>query len=71
VGKRFCPVPVTILPAYAFCPPAIAVQTDATTWALVFMWFCVLALGSFSRFATLSETEWYPVFIGQVSSKPA
>jgi hypothetical protein len=67
------PVTMTILPACAFCPPAIAMQTNAITWARLFAWFWFFLLVLFFSFVTLvGEGMMSVVFVlsSQFSNKP-
>jgi hypothetical protein len=58
-------VPVTILAECAFCPPAIALQTNAMTWALVFTGLSFFLLVLFLVLLLLSVTQWCPFFYGR------
>jgi hypothetical protein len=57
-------------PRVARCSPAIALQTNATTWAPVFTTVLVLSLGSFSRFVTLLGDGLVSGLSWQFSNKP-
>jgi heme/copper-type cytochrome/quinol oxidase subunit 1 len=61
---------MTILAAYAFCPPAIAMQTNGMTWARVFAWSCFFLLVLFVSFVTLIGDGRLSLFSWQFSNKP-
>jgi hypothetical protein len=61
---------MTILPACAFCPPAIAMPTNAMTCARLFAWFWFFLLVLFFSFVTLVGDGVVSVLSWQFSNKP-